>query len=70
MKFFKKYPVLYQIHLWILKVQDEGWGEIEFTIKSHNYQAKTINMKATKPKKKNLKSLSKRILVDKSGIKG
>ena len=60
----KDNPVLYQIHIWIMKVEQEGWGEIEFTIKSHNYKAKMVIMKAVKPEKKTLgKSMTKRIMI-------
>jgi len=69
-KQLKKHPTLYQIHLWILKVEEEGWGEVEFVVKCHDYKAKTIDMKAIKPKNKNVKSFTKRIRVDNRKEKG
>ena len=60
----KDNPILYQIHLWIVKVEQEGWGEIEFTVKSHNYKAKMVEMKAVKPKNDKIaKSMTKRIMI-------
>ena len=60
----KTNPTLYQIHKWIVKIEAEGWGEIEFTVKSHDYKAKMVTMKAVKPKKKTIgKSMTKRIMI-------
>jgi len=62
----KTNPILYQIHQWILKVESEGWGEIEFTIKSHDYVVRLINMTAVNPKKKTLpKSITKKLVIKK-----
>lgn len=59
-------PTLYSIHNFIVDAKKLGYGEIEFTIKTHNYAAKVIDMKAVDPKSKTLaKSVTKRIVVKK-----
>ncbi len=66
----KENPTLYQIHRWILNVANEGWGEIEFTVKAHDYRAKWIDMKAIGNKKKTSpKSIKKRIVIDTKKVK-
>ncbi len=60
----KHNPTLYQINKFIISAKELGYGEIEFTINAHNYQAKIVSMKAVKPDKKTLaKSVTKRIMV-------
>ena len=60
----KHNPALYQIHQWIMEVEEKGWGEIEFIVKAHDYKARMIDMKAVKPKGKTLrKSITKKVMV-------
>ncbi len=62
----KHNPTLYQIHSFITSAKDLGYGEIEFTISAHDYQAKVISVKAVKPNKKTLaKSVTKRVMIKK-----
>ena len=57
-------PHLYQVNSFIVDAKKLGYGEIELTIKTHNYISKMIDVKAVKPKNKTLaKSISKRIVV-------
>jgi len=57
-------PALYQIHSFILKAEELGFGSVEIVVKIHDYLAKIIDLKATKPKKKTMqKSFSKRVMV-------
>lgn len=59
----KHNPKLYQIHKWILKVEKEGWGRIEFDVKCHDYVSTMIEMKAVDPEKKTLpKSMTKKVM--------
>lgn len=66
-KQLKKYnPTLYAIHKFIIDAKKLGYGEIELTIKTHDYVSKIVEMKAVKPKKKTMaKSVTKRIMVKK-----
>jgi len=58
-------PTLHQIHEFIVNAKALGYGEIELTIKTHNYINKIVEMKAVKPKKKTLaKSITKRVVVN------
>lgn len=60
------HPTLYQIHDFILKAKELGYGEIILTIKTHDYVSKTIDMDAIKPNKKTIATrIRKRILVPK-----
>jgi hypothetical protein len=63
----KKYnPTLYQINKFILNAKKLGYGEVELTIKTHDYVSKIIEMKAIKPEKETLaKSVTKRVMVGK-----
>jgi len=61
-------PTLWQIHEFILKAEELGFGSVEIVVKIHEYLAKIIDLKATKPKKKTMqKSFSKRVMVGKGG---
>ena len=61
----KENKTLWQINEFILDVERMGYGEVEITIKSHDYKAKIIGMKAVKPKKKTIrKSIGKKIMVE------
>lgn len=58
-------PTLYDIHSFIVDAAELEYGEIEFTVKTHNYMAKIVEMKAVKPKKKTMvKSITKRVMID------
>lgn len=60
-------PTLYQINEFILKAKELEYGEMEFTVKIHNYNARIIDMKAVKPKKKTMpKSVTKRVMIKKN----
>jgi len=63
----KKYnPTLYDIHKFIVDAKELGYGEIEIVIKTHDYVAKIVEMKAIKPKKKTIaKSITKRVMIKK-----
>ncbi len=63
----KKYnPTLYDIHKFIVDARKLGYGEIELTIKTHDYVSKIVEMKAIKPNKKTIaKSITKRVMVKK-----
>ena len=67
----KKYnPTLHQIDQFIRDAKKLGYGEIELTIKTHDYISKIVELKAIKPKTKKLaKSVTKRIMVKKKGGK-
>jgi len=59
---------LWQIHEWILEAEKLGFGIMEFEIKTHDYAAKALSMKATEPKDKALqKSITKRVMIKKGG---
>ena len=63
----KKYnSTLYEINKFILDAEKLGYGSVELVIKTHDYIAKIIDLKAVKPKKKTLiKSITKRVIVPK-----
>jgi hypothetical protein len=62
----KDYPILYQIHQWILKAKELEYGEMEFVIKAHDYEARQVVMKAVKPKKRErAKSITKKVMIKK-----
>ena len=57
-------PTLYDIHIFIIDAKKLGYGEIELTIKSHDYVSKIVEMRAIKPDKKKLaKRLMKKVMV-------
>jgi len=63
----KESPTLYEIYSFIVSSKELGWGEIQFTVKTHNYTNKFVEMKAVKPTKKTMmESVTKRIMVDTS----
>jgi len=64
-KLKKTNPTLYQIHSFIVKAKDLGYGSIEFEVSTHDYVSKLVTMKAVKPSKKSsAKSITKRIMID------
>lgn len=56
---------LTKIENFILQAQQLGYGEMEFTISIHDYQARKIEMKATENEKESAVSISKRMVIDK-----
>jgi len=64
-KQLKKYNLtLYQINNFILDVEKMGYGEVELVIKTHDYRAKIVDMRATKPKGKTMrKSITKKVMI-------
>jgi len=59
-------PALYQIHQFILKAEELGYGSVEIEVKIHDYVSKIIDLKAVKPKKKTMqRSFSKRVMIKK-----
>jgi hypothetical protein len=68
LKQLKKYnPTLHQINEFILNAKELGYGEIELTIKTHDYVSKIVELKAIKPEKETLaKSVTKRVMVVKN----
>ncbi len=57
-------PTLHTIHTFIVDAKKLGYGEIELTIKTHDYISKMVDMKAVNPNKKTLaKSIKKRVMV-------
>lgn len=60
------HPTLHDIHQFIMDAEKLGYGEIEITVKAHDYKAKIVVLKAVKPKKKTMaKSITKRIMIKK-----
>ncbi len=60
------FPTLYQVHQFLLHAETLGYGQMEFTITVHNYQAKTVEMKAVEPQKEGAaKSITKKLVIAK-----
>ena len=66
----KHNQTLTQIHEFILKAGELGYGEVVLTIKAHDYRARIVDMKAEGPGKKTIaKSITKRVMIDGKKIK-
>lgn len=65
LKQLKKHnKTLYQINLFILQAKELKYGEIQFTVKTHNYINSIVEMKAIKPKTKTMaQSVTKRVMI-------